>query len=215
VPVKLGRRRARAASERGRNTPAEPSFVDPSAAGDPAYDDRPLSVDDAVAAVYAEHGQAVYAYCLRLLGDRQLAQDAVQEVMIRVFRHPEALDGERGPIRPWLMTVARNIVIDSARSRRSRPIELTGAPGESVMAVVPDAVSDAEIDRMLDSWQITEALRALTPEHRAVLIHMYYLDRSVKETSQVLGVPPGTVKSRAYYAMRALRRELRNDEVIP
>ncbi|MGF7235477.1 MAG: sigma-70 family RNA polymerase sigma factor [Frankia sp.] len=216
--MKLGRRGTRPAPDAAATPSTGPGPGDPAAPADriiPAGNGRRSAIDDAVAAVYAEHGPAVFGYCLRLLGDRHLAQDAVQEVMIRMIRHPEVMDGDRGPIRPWLMTVARNVVIDSVRSRRSRPVEITGAPGETVMAAVPDAVSDAEIDRMLDSWQISEALRQLTPEHRAVLVHMYYLDRSVLETSRALGVPAGTVKSRTYYAMRSLRQVLRDDEVAP
>ncbi len=214
MPVRLGRRGTRPAPDAATTPSTGPGSGDPAASAGPAGNGRRAALDDAVAAVYTEHGPAVYGYCLRLLGDRQLAQDAVQEVMIRMIRHPEAMDGNRGPIRPWLMTVARNVVIDSARSRRSRPVEVTGAPGELAMAIAPDAVSDAEIDRMLDSWQIAEALRRLTPEHRAVLVHMYYLDRSVLETSRALGIPAGTVKSRAYYAMRSLRQVLRDDQVI-
>lgn len=169
----------------------------------------------AVAAAYAEHGTAVYRYCLRLLGDPQLAQDALQEVMVRVCRHPEALEGQRGPVRPWMMTVARNVVIDSARARKSRPVEVTGESASAAMDVAGDVVSDDEIDRMIESWQMVEALRRLTPAHRDVLVQMYYLDRSVAETARALGVPSGTVKSRSYYALRALRAELHESGVAP
>lgn len=161
-----------------------------------------------MAAVYAEHGTTLYRYCLRLLGDAQLAQDAVQEVMLRVWKHPEALDGERGPLRPWLLTVARNVVIDAARSRRSRPVELGGEAAQLAAESQAYAITDDEIDKMIESWQVAEALRQLSRDHRDVLVQMYYLDRSVAEAARILGIPPGTVKSRAYYALRGLKLAL-------
>ncbi|HMA45863.1 MAG TPA: sigma-70 family RNA polymerase sigma factor [Frankiaceae bacterium] len=165
-------------------------------AGDPAGD-----VERLVAAVYAEHGPALRAYCLRATGDPQLAEDAVQEVMLRAWRNPHALDPTRGPARAWLFTVARNVVIDAARARRSRPREV-GADGPER----PDPTDDLE--RALEAWQVAEALARLSPAHRAVLVQMYYLDRSVAEVALELGVPAGTVKSRAYYALRALKLAL-------
>src|SRR5215212_9209172 len=68
-------------------------------------------------AVYEEHGQAVLAYANRLVRDRHAAADVVQETFLRAWRHPEVLVRGHGPIRGWLLAVARNIVIDRARAR--------------------------------------------------------------------------------------------------
>jgi RNA polymerase sigma-70 factor (ECF subfamily) len=168
--------------------------------------------DTVVEAVYAEYGPMLHRYCMRLLGDPQMAQDAVQEVMLRVWRHPEALAASRGPARPWLLTVARNVIVDSARARRVRPAEV---PLDASTALPDEAISDDEIDRVVESWQIAEGLRQLSAAHRDVLVQMFYLDRTVQETARVLGIPPGTVKSRAYYALRALRQALRDSGVMP
>ena len=62
-----------------------------------------------------------------------------------------------------------------------------------------------EADRVLEAWLIEDALRALSVEHRAVLVETFYRGRSVAEAATVLGVPAGTVKSRTYYALRALK----------
>lgn len=170
----------------------------------PAGDGVGAAAGDAerlVAAVYAEHGPALHAYCLRATGDPQLAEDAVQEVMLRAWRNPHALDPARGPARAWLFTVARNVVIDAARARRSRPREV-GVEGSER----PDPTDD--LDRALEAWQVADALARLRPSHREVLVQMYYLDRSVAEAALELGVPAGTVKSRAYYALRALKLAL-------
>jgi RNA polymerase sigma-70 factor (ECF subfamily) len=150
-------------------------------------------------ALYTEHAAPLFGFVLRLLdGDRQLAEDVVQETLLRAWRHPEALTEERGDVRPWLWTVARRLVIDGVRSRRVRPPEVP----EQMLATV--AVDD-DLDRALEAWQVTDALAMLTPDHRAVLVETYYRGRSVAEAAAALAIPPGTVKSRAYYALRELR----------
>lgn len=153
-------------------------------------------------ALCAEHGSALFGYALRLSsGDRGRAEDVVQEVLIRAWRHPEAVEPSRGPIRPWLFTVARRVAVDAHRQRRARPQEV----GDGVLAVVPAA---EEIDASLDRILVTDALAALSEEHRAVLVHTYYRGQSVAEAAAALGIPQGTVKSRSYYALRALKLAL-------
>src|SRR4051794_15865845 len=158
--------------------------------------------DAAVRALFDQHAAPLMSYALRLTsGDRGRAEDVVQETLLRAWRHPEALDPERGPVRSWLFTVARNVAVDAHRARRARPNEV----GDSALAVVP-AVD--EIEQALDRWLIGDALATLSPDHRAVVIETYYRGRSVAEAAATLGVPPGTIKSRTFYALRALRLAL-------
>ena len=158
--------------------------------------------DSALRALYEQHAGPLFAYALRLTsGDRGRSEDIVQETLLRAWRHPQALDPDRGPVRSWLFTVARNIAVDAHRARRARPTEV----GDEALAVVP-AVD--EIDQALDRWLIADAMATLSPEHRAVLVETYYRGRSVAEASATLGVPAGTVKSRTFYALRALRLAL-------
>src|SRR4051812_2829460 len=103
--------------------------------------------------------------------------------------------------RPWLCTVARNIAVDAHRSRQARPPEV-GPDALAVVAVPDDA------DRVLESWIIGDALRALSPEHRDVIVETYFRGKSVAEAAASLRIPAGTVKSRTYYALRALRLAL-------
>ncbi|SEG79264.1 RNA polymerase sigma-70 factor, ECF subfamily [Thermomonospora echinospora] len=159
-------------------------------------------------ALYAEHGGPLLGYALRLTGgDRQQAEDVVQETLVRAWRHPEALTGR--PVRPWLFTVARNLVVDAHRARQSRPPET----GLHEHAALPDGGDD--IDRALESWMVAEALADLSPPHRAVLLETYYRGRSVAEAAKVLGIPAGTVKSRTYYALRALKLALEERGLAP
>ena len=99
---------------------------------------------------------------------------------------------------PWLATVARRIVIDEQRRKNARPLET----GEEMLtnASVPDWTED-----LLRSVVVADALLALSPAHREVLNETILHDRSVNEAAEVLGIPVGTVKSRVYYAIRALR----------
>lgn len=72
-----------------------------------------------------------------------------------------------------------------------------------------------DISRALESWTFAEALADLSPEHRSVLIETYYRGRSVSEAAAALGIPPGTVKSRSYYALRALKLALEERGLAP
>jgi RNA polymerase sigma-70 factor (ECF subfamily) len=161
--------------------------------------------EELVRTLYDEHAGPLLGYCLRLTsGDRQRAEEVVQETLVRAWRHPEALRSAHGSPRPWLCTVARNLVIDGQRARRVRPIE-TGGDALVELAATP---ADDELDRALLAYEVGECLAVLSPDHRAVLIETYYRGRSVAEAAEVLGVPEGTVKSRTYYALRALKLAL-------
>ncbi|HVV75925.1 MAG TPA: sigma-70 family RNA polymerase sigma factor [Mycobacteriales bacterium] len=152
--------------------------------------------------LYDAHAGALLAYAVRLTGgDRGRAEDVVQETLLRAWRNRASLDESRGPLRPWLFTVAHHVAIDAFRARAARPNEV----GDAVLEAIPSADDiDAHLDRLL----IGEAMSALSAEHRSVLIETYYRGRSVAEAAAVLGVPPGTVKSRTFYALRALKLAL-------
>jgi RNA polymerase sigma-70 factor (ECF subfamily) len=154
-----------------------------------------------VHAVYQEHGRAMLAYATRLTGDRSAGEDIVQEALIRAWRHPEVLTNGRGSTRGWLLTVVRNLVTDRARARAARPREVAETP-----ATHP--VERDHADRVVASVTVLSALDALSEDHRGVLDQIYFQGRSLGEAATALGIPAGTVKSRSYYALRALRRAL-------
>ena len=159
-----------------------------------------------VRALYAEHGGALLRYALHLTGgDRQRAEDLVQETIVRAWRHPEAL---AGLARPWLFAVARNLAVDSYRARQARPPET----GQAALDLLP---ADDDADRTLESWAVADALASLRPDHRRVIVETYYRGCSVAEAAATLGIPAGTVKSRTFYALKALKLALQERGLAP
>ncbi len=166
----------------------------------------PESLAAVMRQLHDEHAAALWAFCLHLTGnDRARAEDVAQETLLRAWRNAAVLEESRGSVRSWLFTVAKNIVIDEWRSQRVKR-EIPSDDLYELPGVTPQV--DDRTDELLLSWVVAEALTSLSAEHRAVLLECYYRGRSVAEAAQRLGVPPGTVKSRTHYALRALRLAL-------
>ncbi|GAB7108749.1 sigma-70 family RNA polymerase sigma factor [Streptomyces phaeofaciens JCM 4814] len=158
--------------------------------------------EELMRALYREHAGPLLAYVLRLVaGDRQRAEDVVQETLIRAWKNAGQLNRATGSVRPWLVTVARRIVIDGHRSRQARPQEVDPSPLE----VIP---AEDEIDKALWLMTLSDALDDLTPAHREVLVETYFKGRTVNEAAETLGIPSGTVRSRVFYALRSMKLAL-------
>ncbi|WUI01302.1 sigma-70 family RNA polymerase sigma factor [Spirillospora sp. NBC_00431] len=149
--------------------------------------------------LYREYHRPLTSFVMRLTaGDRQWAEDVVQETFIRAWKGADRLDSSTGSLMPWLATVARRIVIDHRRSRDIRPPEV----GDAALEHLPMA---DQMESLLRKVVVSEALNALSAPHREVLTETVLRDRTVNQAAEVLGIPVGTVKSRVYYALRALR----------
>ena len=144
---------------------------------------------------YAAHSGELYGFAMRSLGDSGLAEEAVQETFVRAWRAGERFDPEIGSLRTWLFAILRNVVIDLSRARAARPrvaeagIEPTVEP----------------LEQALLAWQVEEAMRRIGADHRRVLLETHFRGRPYNEVAAELGVPEGTVKSRVYYGLKALR----------
>jgi len=151
--------------------------------------------------IYDRYGPLLVRYATRLLdGDWHKGEDILQETATRAWKHAGSLGGSNERLGPWLYTVARNLAIDHHRARRTRPLEFV--PVEEL-----DASRDSTAST-ITSHAVARALGELNEQQRTVIRLMYYLECSVHQAAEHLGIPPGTVKSRAFYAVRALRRAL-------
>lgn len=135
-----------------------------------------------------------------ILRDPELARDAVQDTFLRAWRD---LPGLRDPDRfdAWLHRLTVNACLDAARRRRRRPIEVEILPSGS------PSVSD-QTGLVADRDQLERGFRALSTEHRAVLVLHYYLRMTVPGLADALGIPLGTAQSRLGRALAALREAL-------
>jgi RNA polymerase sigma-70 factor (ECF subfamily) len=161
----------------------------------------PATADsEAMREVWRRHGTALMRFALKLtLGDKQRAEDIVQETLLRAWRHPEVVGTGERAIRSWLFTVTRHVAIDMWRSR-SRTEEVM----DDEQADLADPAEP--IEQAITGLDVRAALGQLTIEHRQVIVEMYCNGRSVAEIADALGIPEGTVKSRAYYGLRQLRQ---------
>ena len=156
--------------------------------------------DELLVALAERHGDALRRYVLHLTPDRALADDVVQETLVRAWQRPVVLERDEDAARAWLFTVARNLVIDDARSARRRREVGSDLP---VDAPTPDR-SDAVLDGII----VADALATLSADHRRVVVDAYWLGHTVPEIARRHGIPEGTAKSRLHYGLRALRLAL-------
>jgi RNA polymerase sigma-70 factor (ECF subfamily) len=152
-----------------------------------------------VRTLYEQQALPLHAFAFRFTRDRALAEDVVQEVLVRAWRQASHLELGSDALRAWLFATARNHVIDTWRRHARRPVTVSDEQVSNAACATDD------VDRILQRRTLADALHKLTPKHRDVLIERYFKCHSVAETAHELGVSPGTVKSRTHHAVRALR----------
>ena len=156
-------------------------------------------------ALHDRHAAELWRFALRLTRDAQVAEDVVQESLLRAWRDPQLATRTEPQHRAWLFTVVRNLVVDRWRSAASRH-ELAGVEP-------PEVVEPDHAVEVLDRWLITDGLAQVSNDHRRVITAAYYEGRSVAEIAADLQVPEGTVKSRLHYGLRSMRLALQEKGV--
>jgi RNA polymerase sigma-70 factor, ECF subfamily len=147
------------------------------------------------------HGAALRRFLLRLThGDRERSEDIYQETMLRAWKHPECYRQGAWQSRRWLLTVAQRISIDQLRAAAVRPALVSD---ERQLDVAREPVD--YVDQVLLAAEVRAAMATLSVAHQEVIREMYLQDRPAAEVAERLGLPEGTVKSRTYYALRALK----------
>lgn len=147
--------------------------------------------------LYQRYARPVFGLALRRLGDRGRAEDAVQETFASIWRSASSYRPDRGPGAPWLYAVARNAIVDRARSRADLPSEIPETADEG-------AGPADQAEQSWVSWRVHRALEELPEREREVVTLAYWSGLSQSEVAEFLGLPLGTVKTRTRAALAHL-----------
>lgn len=159
---------------------------------------------EALAEVYARFQRPLFSYLFHLLGQKELAEDVLQEVIVIVWQKAHTFQGT-APAARWIFGIAHHQAFKALR----RAGNMTFIELEAALNVADEALDpEADILRRITHEEIAKALACLTPEHREVLELAFFQDFSCKEIAAIVGIPLGTVKSRLSYARRALKAAL-------
>lgn len=187
---------------------------------------------DALAALYDRHGDAVFAAAIRLTSDRQVAEEVVQETFLALWNRAELFDPRAGSLAAWLHTIARNRTVDRLRAAGRRPnlVPLSSAAGDDEhdtaalerIAASGTVLGGADLgpgpEGELAATELRDVIRdalAELPEHeRTALVLAYSSELTQSEIAEKLGWPLGTVKTRTRRALMRLR-EVLSDELGP
>jgi RNA polymerase sigma-70 factor (ECF subfamily) len=162
---------------------------------------------DELRELYRRYAGELFGFACNALGDRELAEEVVQDVFARLWRHAGDYDRSRASVRTWLYAIARNRIVDARRRAAVRPVSVAEQVEEEAWEL------DRDLERAVLRWQVAAALARLSPEHRQVIRLAHWGGLSLREIAERSGVPIGTVKSRVYYALRSLRLILDEMEV--
>lgn len=165
----------------------------------------------ALEALYDRYGGPAYSLALRILGDREAAEEVVQDAFVAVWRSAETYDPKSGRLYSWLLKITRNRAIDELR-RRSVPTRDPSAGGRSLDGE-PDPAQDQEAPEAAWTAELRSvvgaALDGLPRDQREVLEMAYMRGWSQREIAERTGIPLGTVKTRTRLALKKLRRVLK------
>lgn len=162
---------------------------------------------DELRELYRRYAAELFGFAASALGDRELAEEVVQDVFAQLWRHAGDYDQSRASVRTWLYAIARNRIVDAHRRASARPKRAGNDSLDSAAEI------DAALDQAVLRWQVTAALARLSPAHREVIRLAHYGGLTMREIAERTGIPLGTVKSRTSYALRSLRLILDEMEV--
>ncbi|MEV7042527.1 sigma-70 family RNA polymerase sigma factor [Amycolatopsis sp. NPDC051061] len=162
--------------------------------------------DELLQTLLKQYEKPLLRYISNLASDRGVAEDILQETLIRTWKNAGILDLESESIWPWLYSVARNLMIDHVRWRRRHP--------EAAESAMTTPVQSDHVDRIIDNIIVWHALAQLPTVYLEILKRRYLLGLTINEVAEDLGLPAGTVKSRTHYAIEKLRDVLTIGQVL-
>jgi RNA polymerase sigma-70 factor (ECF subfamily) len=207
APVRINNEnsRLRAAAETASERPSDEILVTQVAQGN----------NDALEALYDRYAPTVLGICLKIVGDRALAEDILQETFWRVWKSAQAYRSERGTFTNWLFRIARNLAIDNYRRRNIRPQAVpTQESSDPILEEVPDPDTDVaeQAQAILQNQQIRKALATLPQVQRQVIEMAYFYGMTRQEIAEATGEALGTIHTRARLGLEKLRAELDREE---
>jgi RNA polymerase sigma-70 factor (ECF subfamily) len=155
-----------------------------------------------LAELYRRYAGRVYGFGRKLLGDDGLAEELVQETFVRLWRTAGRFDVRRASVSTYLFTIARTVAVDLRRRPSSRSLEPAPDPEDNTL------VGEDEMERLMEGLTVRDALDSLAPAHRTVLTLAYTDGLTHRQIAAKLGIPMGTVKTRMFHGLRALRLAL-------
>lgn len=168
---------------------------------------------DALGELYDRYASVALATALRVVADRQLAEDLVHDSFVAVWQKIDRFDADRGNLRSWLLTIVRNRGIDRLRAVRPS-IEVGVADEQSLLRSGPNPTADDAL-RSLSSAELRVAIAALPDEQRQAIELAYFQGRTYRQIAEMTGVPQGTANGRLRLALAKLREALRVGEGAP
>ena len=162
---------------------------------------------DAFAVIFDRHGSAAYSLAYRMCGERELAEDVVQETFTSLWRGVGSYRAARGSLRSWLLAATRNRMIDAFRARTAK--QASDVPDEGLEAWLTDGSDTfAQASARDEARAIRVALSELPQEQRTVIELAFFAGLSHSEIAARLGLPSGTVKGRMRLGLTKLRASL-------
>ncbi len=161
----------------------------------------------ALEALYDRYAASALGLALKMLGDRTLAEEIVQEAYWRVWKRAATFELERGQFTAWLFGIVHNLCIDEIRRRRARPATLSTDSEDVALLDLPDANMDVPeaVLQTVTGEQVRRALNSLPAAQRSVIELAYFEGMTHQEIAARLNEPIGTIHTRARLALQKLR----------
>lgn len=161
--------------------------------------------EQALAYLYDQYAGSLMGIIIRILGNREAAEDILQRTMLKVWINIESFNSEKSSLYTWMATIARNTAIDKRRLKSFKNNQKT----EPIDNVV---YKKEGVKTSTDAIDVEKLTAKLEPKYKDVIEHIYLMGYTQQETSEKLNIPLGTVKSRVRFAIKILSEELKNEK---
>lgn len=169
----------------------------------------------ALEVLYDRYSRVVFSFALRIVGNRELAEELLQEAFFRAWQQGAAFQSSRGSFVTWLLSITHNLAIDEVRKLRRRPQKADSEDPAALLDSMPDTADDIEETVWIGALRetIRRAMEQLPPTQREAIELAYFSGLTQREIADTLGEPLGTIKTRMRLGFQKLREALEGSEV--